>query len=398
MRISRRTILAIGACALAAVANGPAEAQQAKPPIKLALITPLTGPLGSYGKIQEILVKLAVEDVNSKGGVNGSLLQLDVGDSQTDPGQAVVLFRRYAGGGYFGSIGPMTGTQWETVSPLANQIAMPSIALNAIKPGINVRPWTIRLQPPDDTQIPEGFKAFLKAFPNVKTVVITADVREASSKAAADAFKTIAQDNGLQVLDTVEFSSKSTDLSSAAIQIKSRNPDAIMVSAFPAQGMLLAKEFHTQGITAPVFNTSTLWSGPFINMVGEYGRNWYVIGFSTNADGMPGYTDQALYQSIVSRVLEKGDQAIGVPPNLANWSFGYDAILLYADIFRRNGIDGTSDPKKVRETVKDEFSKLKEFVGVYRYKFRDTGDAYLPGNILRPNVEKKVWEFMPENK
>ena len=398
MSVLRRTFLFAGAVAAALASAGQVSAQGTKPPIKLALITPLTGPLGSYGKIQEILVKLAVEDVDAKGGVNGSMLQLDVGDSQTDPGQAVVLFRRYAGSGYFGAIGPMTGTQWETVSPLANQISMPSIALNAIKPGITVRPWTIRLQPPDDLQIPEGFKAFLKAFPNVKTVVITADVREASSKAAADTFKKVAQDNGIQVLDTVEFSSKSTDLSAAAIQIKSKSPDAIMVSAFPAQGMLLAKEFHTQGINVPIFNTSTLWSGPFINMVGEYGRNWYVIGFSTNADGMPGNTDQTLYKGIVKRVLEKSDQTIGVPANLANWCFGYDAVLLYADIFRRNGIDGTADPTKVREVVKDEFSKLKEFSGVYTYKFRDTGDAYLPGNILRPDVEKKVWEFVSEKK
>lgn len=366
-----------------------------KPPIKLGLITPLTGPLGSYGKIQEILVKLAVEDINTQGGVNGSPIDLEVGDSQTDPGQAVLLFRRYVGNGFFGAIGPMTGTQWETVSPLANQLGMPSIALNAIKPGINVKPWTIRLQPPDDNQIPEGFKAFLQQFPNIQTVVITADVREASSKAAADNYKKIAADRGIKVLDTVEFSSKSTDLSAAAIRIKSLNPDAVMVSAFPAQGMLLAKEFNTQGLTAPVFNTSTLWSGPFINNVGEYGRNWYVIGFSTNAEGMPGYTDDKLYQGIAKRVLEKGDQTIGVPPNVANWAFGYDAVLIYADIFRRNNIDGATDPKKARETVRDEFAKLKSFTGVYKYSFRDTGDAYLPGNILRPNIEKKIWEFFP---
>lgn len=394
MEHKRRFLIAAAVASICISLMQSAQAAS-KPPIKLGLITPLTGPLGSYGKSQEIFAKLAVEDINAQGGVNGSLIELDVGDSQTDPGQAVLLFRRYVGNGFFGAIGPMTGTQWETVSPLANQINMPSIALNAIKPGINVKPWTIRLQPPDDKQIPEGFEAFLKQFPNVKTVAITADVREASSKAAADTYKKIAADHGIKVLDTVEFSSKSTDLSAAAIRIKSLNPDAIMVSAFPAQGMLLAKEFHTQGLTVPVFNTSTLWSGPFINMVGEYGRNWYVIGFSTNAEGMPGYTDDKLYQSVAKRAIAKGDQTIGVPLNVANWAFGYDAVLIYADIFRRNNIDGTTDPKKARETVREEFANLKSFTGVYKYSFRDSGDAYLPGNILRPNIEKKIWEFFP---
>ena len=344
--------------------------------------------------MQSIIVKLAVDDVNAKGGVNGSLLQLDIGDSQTDPGQAVLLFRRYVGDGYFGVIGPMTGTQWETVSPLANQLRMPAIGVNAIKPGVTVRPWTIRLQPPDDTQIPEAFQVFLKDFPKVRTVVVTADVREASSKAAADILGKVAAANGVQVLDTVEFSSRSTDLSAAAIQIKSRNPDAILAAAFPAQAMLLAKEFNTQGITVPVLCTATLWSGPFIDTVGELGRNWNVIGFSTNAEGIPGLTDQVLYRSIVDRVVAQADAVIGVPPNLANWSIGYDSVLLYADIVRRAGINGSAEPTSARAAIKDRFLGLKEFTGVYQYKINERGDAYIPGNILRADVDRKVWAFI----
>src|SRR4051794_23720289 len=109
-------------CAVAALTlglgQGIALAQGQKPPIKLGLITPLTGPLASYAKAQITVMKIAAEDVNAKGGINGSQLQLDIEDSSTDPGQAVLLFRKFAGEGYFAVVGPMTGTQWETVSPL----------------------------------------------------------------------------------------------------------------------------------------------------------------------------------------------------------------------------------------------------------------------------------------
>ena len=150
MKNGKRAILTSAIAALLlTVAHGTVVAQAQKPPIKLGLITPLTGPLASYGKAQELVMKLAVEDVNAKGGINGSLLQLDIQDSSTDPGQAVLLFRKFAGEGYFAVLGPMTGTQWETVSPLANRIQMPAIAVNAVKPGITIRPWTIRLQPAD---------------------------------------------------------------------------------------------------------------------------------------------------------------------------------------------------------------------------------------------------------
>jgi branched-chain amino acid transport system substrate-binding protein len=34
----------------------------------------------------------------------------------------------------------MTGTQWETVRPLANRLQMPAFSVNATKPGITVNP------------------------------------------------------------------------------------------------------------------------------------------------------------------------------------------------------------------------------------------------------------------
>lgn len=394
MQQQRRKIVGGAAAAVAvALAGRGAIAQAAKPPIKIGLITPLTGPLASYGKAQEMVMKMAMEDVNAKGGINGSALQLDVQDSTTDPGQAVLLFRKFASEGHFGVVGPMTGTQWETVSPLANRIQMPAISVNAIKPGITVRPWTIRLQPPDDTLMPDGVKEFLRIYPNAKKVVIMADVREASSKASADAYAVLAKQYGLEVLETVEFSSRATDFSAVAIQIKSRNPDAILAAAFPAQAMLIAKDLKTQGIAVPVLNTSILWTGPFINNVGDVGRNWHVIGFSTNDVG-PAGTDAAMYKSVVERAQKLADPSIGVPFNFCNWGVSYDSLLLYADIMRRLGIDGRTDVIKARESIKDEFLKLKAFGGVQRYTFRDTGDAHIAATVLVADVDRKVWNFV----
>jgi branched-chain amino acid transport system substrate-binding protein len=394
MTPSKRKLLSITLTSVALAVTSLSAMAQQKPPIKLGLITPLTGPLGSYGKSQDLIIKMAVEDINAKGGVNGSLLQVDVGDSQTDPGQAVLLFRKFTSEGHFGVVGPMTGTQWETVSPLANQLSMPAISVNAVKPGITIKPWTIRLQPADDTLMPEGMKDFLKAYPKVKRVVIVADVREASSKASADAYATLAKQNGLEVVEVIEFSSRATDLSAAAIQIKSANPDAILAAAFPAQATLLAKDLTVQGVKVPVLNTSILWSGPFINIVGENGRNWHVIGFSTNEAGPPGVSDPTVYANMAKRALQRADASLGAPFNVANWAIGYDGVLLYADIMRRAGIDGNTDPKKARETIKSEFLKLKNFSGAYKYTMRDTGDGHVPTTVLAADVDKKVWKFL----
>ena len=90
--MKRRTLVAALSVAVASAFALPAFAQS-KPPIKLGHIAIMTGPASSYGKLQEVIVKIAVEDINAKGGVNGSLVQLQTEDSQLDPGQAVLLFR-----------------------------------------------------------------------------------------------------------------------------------------------------------------------------------------------------------------------------------------------------------------------------------------------------------------
>lgn len=383
----------LAALSLAAAAAFTTQAfAQSKPPIKLGHIAIMTGPASSYGKLQEVIVKIAVEDVNAKGGVNGSLIQLQTEDSQLDPGQAVLLFRKLTSEGAFAVVGPMSGTQWETVSPLANQLKMPAITVNASKPGITVRPWTLRLTPADDTAIPEGVAVFLKKYPGVKRVVIVADVREASGKAGAEIFEALAKKSGLQVLDTVEFSTRATDLSPVAIKVKSLNPDAVFAVALTPSGILLAREFASQGYSKPVLANSIIWPGSFVNNVGEPGKNWHTIGYSTNDSGTG---DPVLYKSVVQRYVDRvKDPALGIPANVANNNVAYDAVVLLADIMRRAGIDGSTPPAKARELIMTEFTKLKTFKAMNSYTIRDTGDANIPHTVLVPDVQRKVWKFL----
>ncbi len=348
------------------------------------------GPAGAYGQLQKIIVDIAVEDINASGGINGSKVEVQTEDSQLDPAQAVLLFRKLHGAGAVAVLGPMSGTQWETVSPLANQMKLPAITANASKPGITVKPGTIRLGPADDTAVPQGIAAFLKKYPNVKNIVITADVREASGKAAADLYQQAAKAHDLKVLDVVEFSTRTTDVSPIALKIKSLNPDAVFIVALIPQGLLLAKEFAIQGFAKPVLANSIIWPGNFVTAAGEAGKNWHTIGYSTNAK-VPG--DNERYKSVAARFIERAGKTPALGTNIANNTVAYDIMMLYADILRRRGVDGSTEVAKARDVIREEFEKLKEFRGLNVYKMRDTGDGDVAHGILVPDVAKREWKF-----
>jgi branched-chain amino acid transport system substrate-binding protein/urea transport system substrate-binding protein len=80
-------ILALGlAVVLMAV---PAAVTAAKKPIKIGVVLPLSGGFEIYGKLGLRGAKLAVAEINKKGGVLGRPLQLVVTDNKTDVKTAV---------------------------------------------------------------------------------------------------------------------------------------------------------------------------------------------------------------------------------------------------------------------------------------------------------------------
>jgi ABC-type branched-subunit amino acid transport system substrate-binding protein len=371
---------------------------QDKPPIKLAHTVPLSGPVSAVAKLQAIAVDIGVADVNASGGINGSKLEILRYDDQLKPDQAVLRIRQAMAANAVGIIGPVSGTQWETASPLVNQLKFPAFNINANKPDITKRPWSLRVAVPDDTGIPEGFADFLRNYPNVKTVVVMGDVREASGKAAVDQWTKLAESKHMKVLGTIAFTTGTTDFSSAAIKIKELNPDAILISTVTSDAINIGRAFHEQGVSSPILGNSLMWPGvlpqTLAKTIGKDAALWHVTGSSTNEKSNG---DPAVYKSFVSRYIAAALKdpifAQYKPPNVANASLGYDVVLIIADMLRRKGVDGNTPILKARGLLKDAMMEIKQFKGANFIKFRDNGDAYIPMRALQIDPAKSEWQF-----
>jgi ABC-type branched-subunit amino acid transport system substrate-binding protein len=79
-----RRMATVAAAAALTVAAGTA-AQADDGPLKIGALVPMTGDLQAYGQTSLNGIELAAKEINDAGGVLGSDLQIELGDTQTTP-------------------------------------------------------------------------------------------------------------------------------------------------------------------------------------------------------------------------------------------------------------------------------------------------------------------------
>ncbi|TAK48451.1 MAG: amino acid ABC transporter substrate-binding protein [Xanthobacteraceae bacterium] len=362
-----------------------------KPPIKLGVSLPLSGFQTPNGTMYRIGITMAVDDVNKAGGVNGSKIELLLDDDQGRADQAVLLFRRHVADGVVASLGPISGTTWESVAPLANSMKAPVLNWTALKPGISQKPYALRLHPPDDLMVPEGVAEFIKKFPKVKKIVVAGDLKEASGASGINEFQKAAKANGLEIVDTVGFDTRMTDFSPTAIKIRGLAPDAVFLSAFPPNVLAVLKELDTQGFKAPVLVNALIWPGNFPQVVNAGAGYVHTIGFNTNeaASGIKGHDE------FVARYAKLSDEttSLAKPANVANATLAYDAAMMLIGVIRDRKIDGATDVEKARAEIMNGLSALKTWRGLNDITMKDTGDGYIRSHLLEIDAAKKGWKY-----
>lgn len=373
-----------------ALASGPLFAAD-KPPVKIGGSLPLSGFQTPNGTMYRIGITMAIEDVNAAGGVNGSKIEFILDDDQGRADQAVLLFRRHVADGVVASLGPISGTTWESVAPLANSMKAPVLNWTALKPGISKKPYALRIHPTDEMMVPEGVAEFLKKNPSVKKVIVAGDLKEASGASGVHEFQKAAKGNGLEIIDTVGFDTRTTDFSPTAIKIRGLAPDAIFLSAFPPNVLAILKELDTQGFNPPVLVNALIWPGNFPQVVSAGAKNVYTIGFNTN-DPVAAIKGHAEFVARYAK-LSGETTSLAKPANVANATLAYDAMMLLVGIMKEKKIDGTTDVEKARTAIMEGLAALKSWQGLNAIAMRETGDGYIRSHLLEIDAAKKEWRY-----
>jgi branched-chain amino acid transport system substrate-binding protein len=333
-------------------------------PIKVAFITSLTGRMAGYGARQKIAVELAQEDINSSGGINGSPLQVIMVDDAADPKEDPTLLRRLAvAERVLAVIGPLTGTSFATVAPLASELQVPVITATSTEPGTTdrTRPWAFHFSIPDTATIPKALAGFKKLYPSVKRMVIAGDTKGAVTQyIVRSIYPRALAEAGFEIVGTVPFETGTTDFSAVVAKIRALDPQGIAYSSLTPEAVGMAKELQRQGVRVPVVASYQNWAGPEISLARDVLNGWVAPGtFDENTQDPRGISFVERYV----RIAEADPTAIK-PVYAGSWAQSYDAMMALAQVMRTNKVGPDMEPTEARTKIREGLSTLKHFQGL----------------------------------
>jgi branched-chain amino acid transport system substrate-binding protein len=378
--------------ALLTPAGTPAQTKPASSePLKIGFITALSGPAKLAGEMQKIAMDMALEKINSQGGINGHPVQLVTEDAQLAPPTAVTSVRKLAEQDrVLAIVGPISSGQWEVSAPLVNEVKIVATTANATKSNITKPPWAFRLVGVDMELAPVGMKGVRQKHPNVKRVVVVGDVREAASEYNVNtSYPQALKENGFEIVDTIGFPTGTTDFAPIVTRIKSRNPEALVMSLFLAEGLAIAKELERQAVNVPTFVGPVVWALPFAPLATPNTNGWLTVGYYDVSPQSARADVRDFYKEYVRRA--EAIRGIPKPVNVTNNPIPHDVLMLYAEIIRKGGITPSTPLEEARTKIRDGMRAMKNFQGIgalYR-DFKADGDVNM--EIYPLILENKQW-------
>ena len=343
------TSAALAAMVLAAVAagcGGGEKKKEAANDIKVGSCFELTGNVANYGKATNMGVKMAIDEVNAKGGINGKKITILEADNKSEPSESGNAYTKLiTQNKVVAIIGPATSGCVAAGTPICEGNKVPQIAPCATAPGITVnkgkvRPYTFRacfIDPFQGKVMSEFAAKSLK----VKNVAILKDSSSDYAKGLAQVFRANLESKGGKIVGEEAYLSKDTDFKAALTKLKAANPEAIYVPGYYEEVSKIVKQARELGIKAPMLGCDGWESPKLVEIAGAEALQgcYYVSAFSAD-DKDPSV------QNFIKAFKEK----YKADPDIFCMQ-GYNAGLVLADALKRsNGAAGEALAKAIEST------------------------------------------------
>lgn len=314
----------------------------------LFAVTGFNSPLGTPEK--ETALMLA-DQINAKGGIKGTKLEVIIYDTESDETKAVTLGKKLMEqDNVLAIIGPSSTGESMAIIDTMEKAQTPLISAAASAQIVTpVKKWVFKTPQSDSLAVGELYE-YLKGKGLTSVALLTASGGFGTTGKAA--LEAAAPQAGIKIVTGETFGDTDTDMTVQLTKIKGTATQAIIVWGTNPGPALIAKNAKQLGMTTPLFFSHGIANQKFIDLAGDAANGVvFPAGKLLVADGLADSDPQ-------KSVLTSYAKDFKAKYNKSADTFGghaYDALMLVSKALEKAGAD--------KAKIRDEIENTKGYVG-----------------------------------
>jgi branched-chain amino acid transport system substrate-binding protein len=316
-------------------------------PIRVGHVASLTGDTATFGQSTERGMRMALEEINAKGGALGRPLDLISEDDRSITEEARTAAQKLLQRDQVVALlGEIASSRSLAAAPEAQRARIPMISPGSTNPKVTeVGDYIFRacfIDPFQGTVMAR----FAREQLNVKKVAILFDFKQDYSVGLADYFRETFKKMGGEIVADERYTSGDIEFRAQLTTIRAAQPEAIFVPGYYTELGLIAKQARELGINVPLLGGDGWDSEKTLEIGGSAVEGYY---FSTHyaAD-----SDSPKVRDFVAKYTQKYNET---PDAMA--ALGYDTAGILADALERaKSTDGA--------VLRDAIASTKDYEGV----------------------------------
>jgi len=374
------SVAAMGMFALAATGCGGGASSDT---IKLGANLEMTGTNATFGQSATNGAKLAIKEVNAKGGVLGKKISLVVADNKSEAAEAANAMQKLISQDkVLGVIAPIASSSVIAGAQVNMDAKVLAISPTASNPKVTVDPATGKtrdylfraafIDPFQGSVMANFATKTLKG----KTAALYIDNSSDYAKGLGQFFKETFIKNGGTIVAEEAYLAKDTDFKSTLTKIKATNPDIVFVPGYYQEVGMIVKQGREIGIKAAILGGDGWDSAKLPEIAGaEALNNTFFANHYSPDDNSP-----AIKTFVDAYKAEYGE----TPDAFA--ALSYDATMMIIEAIKRAGSEDTVK-------IKDELAKTKDYQAVSGViTLNDTHDAVKSAVVIEMKDGKQTFK------
>jgi len=330
--------------------------------VRIGVFMSTTGSTANFGISSVNGIKMAADEINAAGGINGKQVELLVQDDRSDASEAATIVTKFVTQDQVNAvIGEVASSRSIAAAPIAQNAKIPMLTPSSTNPEVTKKGDFIFRSCFIDPYQGAAIAQFAAKTLGAKTAAIMVDRKNDYSTGLEKVINETFTKFGGKIVATQSYQEGDQDFNAQLTSLKGSNPEVIFVPGYYNDVGLIAKQARDKGITVPLIGGDG-WDSEQLYKIGGTALNGsYFTNHYSPFDTAP---------NVVKFVNDYKKRYNSTPDALA--ATAYDAANIMFDAIKRaKSLSGTD--------IRDALAATNAFPGVTgTVTFNQNRDAVKP--------------------